>query len=91
MRIDGEDNKPLEFDNMQDRGITGTTDWNKYKIVLDIPSNSKAINYGVLLGGLGKVWFDNLKIEEVDNSVPVTNPRKERKLPAEPINMDFEE
>jgi hypothetical protein len=91
MRIDGEDTKQLGFDNMQDRAITGTTDWNKFKIVLDIPSNSKAINYGVLLGGLGKVWFDNLIIEEVDTSVPVTNLRKERKLPAEPINMDFEE
>ncbi len=91
MRIDGEDNKQLGFDNMQNRAITGTTAWNKYKIVLDIPSNSKAINYGVLLGGLGKVWFDNLIIEEVDTSVPVTNLRKERKLPVEPINMDFEE
>ena len=91
MRIDGEDNKTLGFDNMQDRAITGTTDWNKYKIVLDIPPNSKAINYGVLLGGLGKVWFDNLIIVEVDTSVPVTNLRKERILPVEPINMDFEE
>jgi hypothetical protein len=91
MRIDGDNNNQLGFDNMQNRTIKGTTDWNKYEIVLDIPTNSKLINYGVILGGKGKVWFDNFIIEEVDKSVPATNLLKENKLPSEPINMDFEE
>jgi len=30
MRIDGENNRQLGFDNMQDRAIKGTTDWKKY-------------------------------------------------------------
>jgi hypothetical protein len=91
MRIDGENNQQLGFDNMMDRTIKGTTDWKKYEIVLDISSNSKTINYGVLLGGDGEVWFDNFKLEEVDKNVPVTNLKKEKKLPSQPINLDFEE
>jgi len=90
MRIDGENNQQLGFDNMQGRAIKGTTDWKKYDIVLDIPSNSKTINYGVLLGGEGKVWFDNFKIEEVDKNVQLTNLMQEKKLPNKPINLDFE-
>jgi len=91
MRIDGENNQQLGFDNMQDRAIKGTTDWKKYEIVLDVPSNSKSINYGVLLGGDGKVLFDDFQIKEVDKSIPVTNLIKENKLPSKPINLDFEE
>lgn len=91
MRIDGDNNQQLGFDNMQNRAITGTTNWEKYEIVLDVPGNSKTLNYGVLLGGNGKVWIDNLKMEEVDKNVPVTNLMKENKLPAKPINLDFEE
>ena len=91
MRIDGGKNKQLGFDNMKDRAIKGTTDWTKYEIVLDVPSNSKAISYGVLLGGEGKVWFDNFKLEEVEKNVPRTNLMKEKQLPSQPINLDFEE
>lgn len=90
MRIDGYNNQQLGFDNMQGRVIKGTTEWKKYKIVLDVPSNSRSINYGLLLGGEGKVWFDNFKLEEVDKSVVLTNLRKENKLPSQPINLDFE-
>ncbi|MFO7524372.1 MAG: hypothetical protein R6W68_02875 [Ignavibacteriaceae bacterium] len=91
MRIDGENNQQLGFDNMLGREIKGTTDWKKYNVVLDIPSNSKTINFGVMLGGNGKVWFDNFNLEEVDKSVQVTNLMKENKLPNKPINLDFEQ
>jgi hypothetical protein len=90
MRIDGENNQQLGFDNMQDRPIKGTTDWTRYEIVLDIPENSTTINYGVLLGGDGEVWFDNFELKEVDKNVPVTNLKKESNLPSQPVNLDFE-
>jgi hypothetical protein len=90
MRIDGESSQQLGFDNMYDRAIKGTTDWKKHEIVLDIPANSLTINYGVLLNSDGKVWFDNFELKEVDKNVPVTNLRKESKLPSQPINLDFE-
>ncbi|HCY74401.1 MAG: hypothetical protein IH620_04515 [Ignavibacterium sp.] len=91
MRIDGENNQQLGFDNMRDRTIKGTTDWKKYEIVLDIPINSKTINYGVLLGSNGKVWFDNFRLDEVDKNVQVTNLIKENKFPSQPVNLNFEE
>ena len=90
MRIDGESNKRLGFDNMQDRAIKGTTDWNKYEIVLDVPVSSKTILFGVVLTGEGKVWFDNFELKEVNKSVQVTNQRKENRR-TKPINLDFEE
>ncbi len=40
LRVDNADNQPLSFDNMYDRGITGTTAWTKYEIILDVPDNA---------------------------------------------------
>lgn len=37
------------------------------------------------------MWFDNIVLQEVDKSIPVTNIKKENKLPLQPINLDFEE
>jgi hypothetical protein len=91
MRIDGENKKELGFDNMKERAIKGTTDWTKYEIVLDVPSSSKAIGYGVLLNGKGMLWFDNMKLEVVDKSVPVTKTAKEITYPKDPVNLNFEE
>ncbi|NNJ53563.1 MAG: hypothetical protein HKP17_10370 [Ignavibacteriaceae bacterium] len=90
MRIDAESNESLGFDNMQDRAIQGTTDWNKYEIVLDVPLNSNTILFGVLLGGDGKVWFDNFELKEVDKNVPITDIRERGDRSTEPKNLDFE-
>ena len=51
----------IGFDNMQDRGITGTTDWKKYEIELDLP-NAETIVFGGLISGKGKMWLDNLEL-----------------------------
>ena len=77
IRVDGEfpQTGPLAFDNMQRRPITGTTDWDAYDIVLDIPLEAVNIAYGVLIAGPGKVWFDELHFEIVDNSVLLTDIR----------------
>lgn len=91
MRIDGARGEQLGFDNMYNRMVKGTTDWKQYEIVLDVPADSKVINYGILLSGKGEVWIDNLKLEEVDKNVPVTSIEKESNLSKEPVNLDFEE
>jgi hypothetical protein len=66
----------LSFDNMHDgindRSITGTTDWKKYEIVLDVPNNASNIAFGALLSGTGQIWFDNINFEIVDSSVQTT-------------------
>jgi len=63
MRLDGENYKMLGFDNMQDRAITGTTDWHEYSIELDYDEYQvQDIVVGGLIIGKGKVWMDNLHI-----------------------------
>ena len=73
LRIDGPNQAILGFDNMQNRPITGTTDWKKYEIVLDVPQSSEGIAFGILLAGKGSAWVDDVKIEVVDTNVPSTN------------------
>ena len=59
MRID----PSIGFDNMQNRGIVGTTDWTKYEITLPMnPEKTDKIVIGGLLVGKGKMWIDDLKI-----------------------------
>jgi len=60
LRIDDSNGGVLAFDNMQDRGITGTTDWTQYSISLPVASNAVRICFGVLLDGDGTLWTDDL-------------------------------
>ncbi|HJZ78422.1 MAG TPA: erythromycin esterase family protein, partial [Vicinamibacterales bacterium] len=53
----------LAFDNMQTRGVTGSTDWAQYTIELPVDVSVKNINFGALLPGDGTAWFDDLSIE----------------------------
>lgn len=62
-RADKPDQEAIAFDNMQERGPYGTTDWKEYKIELDIPEETTNINFGVLLAGGGRAWFDDLSVE----------------------------
>ena len=89
MRVDGKEDptKPLAFDNMNDRPITGTTEWKKYDVVLDVPAKSSLINIGILLAGSGEVWLSNIKVEIVDRTVPTTGSAK---AADEPVNLNFE-
>ncbi len=85
----------LGFDNMHDgksdRSVKGTTDWAKYEIVLDVPLQATNLAYGALLSGTGQIWFDHLKFEMVNKSVPTTGGDVESMMPnAEPVNLDFE-
>ena len=61
-RVDGSGGV-LNFDNMSSRGAKVTTDWTKYTIEFKIDETITNINFGVLLPGNGKAWFDNLSIE----------------------------
>jgi hypothetical protein len=74
MRVDGIQKGPtLSFDNMEDRPIQGTTDWQNYAIVLDVPEESMNISFGILLTGKGQLWFNAPHLEEVGDDVPAHN------------------
>lgn len=91
MRIDNSLGSTLKLDNMQNRAITGTTEWNHYSCVLDIPETSGVISIGVLLNGTGQVWLDNVTFQEVDRSIPTTEFTPDDVFPDYPKNLSFEE
>lgn len=91
LRIDNATGDTIQFDNMDNRSIQGTTDWNHYSIVLDVPEDSSSIHFGVLLIGQGKVWADGFRFEEVTEKVPTTNMLDAEHLPKQPSNLDFSE
>lgn len=62
LRIDGKLGV-IGFDNMQSRGIQGTTEWKKYTIELPYKQNeAKSIMIGALLTGSGSLWVDHLEL-----------------------------
>lgn len=91
MRVDDSNGDVLQFDNMCNRPIKGTTTWNLYSIVLDVPEDSSVIAFGIILSGQGHVWADQFTFDEVDKNVPTTNLEIDSDLMEEPINLTFEE
>lgn len=75
MRVDGEGNKVLSFDNMRDRSIGSRTDWRQYHIVLDVPTGSVSMIIGMMVMGQGRAWMDDVQLEIVGSDVPVTGGR----------------
>ena len=86
MRIDGEGKSSLAFDNMESRAIRGSTDWKSYDVVLDVPKEATLVAFGVPVSGTGTLWIDDVKLETVSLTIPVTSP-KSREAPE---NLDFE-
>lgn len=78
----------VAFDNMEQRGITGTTDWKQYEIELDYDSKKVTdIVLGSLLVGKGKVWMDDLKLTIDGNSLAQVPAKK--LLPAQ-LDKEFD-
>jgi len=80
-----EERKVLTNDNMYNRFVSGTTDYTKYEIVLDVPDSSSDIVYGLRLTGSGQIWLDQVSFEVVGKDVPVTSSELN-----EPTNIDFD-
>jgi len=104
-RVDDFEKKIVaDFDNMEDRAITGNKDWTKCEIVFDVPDTKCAISFGFMLAGSGKIWFDNLTFEIVNTSLDKTAYLLNKDLSDEmiskvpevlpekaPANLDFED
>jgi len=74
-RVDGKNKTGIVVDKMKDRGAVGTTPWKEYVIELDVPAEGKNINFGVLLTGAGKAWFDKLEISLDNVPYPQVKPK----------------
>lgn len=67
----------VQFDNMQDRGLAGTTDWTEYVVRLPLDERARELVFGVLLSGEGRVWADDLQLL-VDGKPIADAPKRER-------------
>jgi hypothetical protein len=73
MRVDDFNSELIAFDNMQNRPIKGTRDWQPYEIVLDVPSESERIAAGILVSGAGKAWISDVHFTPVSKQIPTTD------------------
>ena len=71
MRVDGPAGSE-SIDFMHERPIDQGTDWARYDVVVDVPSNAVGVSFGVLLFGQGQVWLDDVALERVGRNVPLT-------------------
>jgi hypothetical protein len=62
-RVDAANQPAIAFDNMQTTGPKGTTEWTRYQIELPVSKDATNINFGVLMPGQGRAWFDELRVE----------------------------
>lgn len=86
VRLEDTQGKILAFKDMMDAPIRGTTDWNKYELLLKVPDNAVKITFGVLINGIGSVSMDDFKLEQIKNNIVID--RSELKV--DHLNLDFE-
>lgn len=94
MRVDkgtGANPKIVAFDNMQNRAVHGTHDWQSYQVVLDVPADATGVFFGVLLNGPGSVWMSDVKLDAVGLDVPTTGAPfgSNEPRPNAPVNLNF--
>jgi RNA polymerase sigma factor (sigma-70 family) len=90
MRVDGDGRTSLAFDNMQSRSVKGTTDWQRYDVVLDVAEEATAVAFGVLLSGRGEGWISGVRFEPVGPEVATTGGGPGG-IADGPANLDFSE
>ncbi len=88
MRVDSHSGGVLEFDNMEDRALSGTTDWTEAAIVLDVPEQARVLLFGALLSHAGAIDLTRLRFEEADQAAPTATTTVSA-LPDEPQALDF--
>jgi hypothetical protein len=98
MRVD-DANRPkngfpasVALDDMHNRSIHGTTAWQNYAIVLDVPEGATGIYIGFLLTGQGELWMNGNKVAIVGSNIPVTAHPLDQppSLDLKPRNLSFD-
>ncbi|RYD72812.1 MAG: hypothetical protein EOP53_21265 [Sphingobacteriales bacterium] len=85
-RVDGFIVSPQQ-EKIKEITFTGNNNWRKVELVLNIPDGATHFSYGLLLQGKGKVWMDDISIDEVASDEKITNISSFKP----PVNLDFEE
>ncbi len=63
IRLDDVGGKTLAFKNMSAEKIEGTNDWEKYKVLVSFPDETRTIYIGGIIQGKGKAWFDDFTLK----------------------------
>ena len=71
----GQDNLHLAYDDMSDRPIRGTTDWQQVELVTDLPKEPCVVYFGPDLYGPGELWGDDFQIAIAPSDAPITDSR----------------
>ena len=82
--IENSVHQPLSYDQMFGRNVTGTKDWGRYKVVLDVPKDAAYIRIGILMRGIGEVWVSSMTFEETNDKST-----GKKMYEDEPMNLDF--
>ncbi len=64
--------KVAAFQNLKTAAPKGTSDWQHFSLEIPVVATANNINFGMLLSGPGKAWFDDLALE-IDGK-PYSNP-----------------
>jgi hypothetical protein len=75
-RVAGQDGRSTILFNCSDEPLTGDNDWQLRTAVFDIPVDAVMISFGLIDGGKGQVWADEMKFEIVGTEVPVSRQHK---------------
>jgi RNA polymerase sigma factor (sigma-70 family) len=68
----------LQYDDMSNRPVRGTTDWQRIEIVTDLPDEMCIIYFGPDLYGPGELWGDDFQIDLAPAGAPSTDDRNWR-------------
>jgi beta-lactamase regulating signal transducer with metallopeptidase domain len=86
---------------LEKQPLRGDTDWMRVEFVTDVPSDARALVFGMNLQGKGKVWMNDLALDVVGTDVPVSpdnlvyssdeRPAGSTRsgIPPKPVNLDF--
>ncbi len=82
-RIDGEAALQLSSTaSYQQTDVSGSAQWSRYEVVVDVPFDAESIRLGVLLRGAGTLRAADLVFEPVPITVPLTKR-------THPLNLNF--
>jgi hypothetical protein len=84
MTVEGPGHQWISYDDMNGRNITGTRDWERYKVVLDVPEESDYISFGIRVSRNGEVWISSITFDETTDDT-TADPLYADK----PSNLDF--
>ncbi|MCL8009286.1 S41 family peptidase [Gelidibacter japonicus] len=88
LRIDG-NNTPLAGENMENRNINGTKDWQKLSITLAYPKEAETIIAAGIMTGTGEAWFDDFVLT-IDGQDIQTLKEKEKPIYKAALDKEFD-